>query len=356
MKRHSYVSTLRAVICAVALVALSVPARRAEVAAAAAQPPPCVQYGAFSKNVSYIVAKNEGFFEREGLSVCYNQVRSSNQQFDDLMSGRYDIVTAASDNAVTRVLNSALPVSMIAGLEMNNDQVLAVNTARGIHTYEDLRGKPIAVDAPDTGFSFLLRKILADHGLFLENGDYTLQPVGGVALRYAALQAGQTTTGQPVYASMINYPFAAQLRAPVEVLARAEDYFYPYQGGAFTVRHDYSASHPDTIIRFLRAIIDGGEFARRRQNRETVVAHIAAELGVSNEIAGRELDASLDRQTGENPRAKIDKQALIGTIELRQEFGGFTSPLGDIKKIVKPCANCLYDDRFWKAASGGSDD
>jgi ABC-type nitrate/sulfonate/bicarbonate transport system substrate-binding protein len=317
---------------------------------------PCVQYGAFSRNVSYIVAQREGFFAREGLTVCYNQVRSSDQQFDDLLSGRYDIITAASDNAVTRVINSNLPISMVAGLEMNNDQVLAVNTAMGINTFEDLRGKPIAVDAPDTGFSFLLRKILAQHGLRLENGDYTLQPVGGVALRYAALQAGRTSTGAPVYASMINYPFAAQLRDPVKVLARAEDYFFPYQGGTFTVRHDYSASHPETLTSFLRAFIAGGDFARQTQNRAAVIAHIAAELGVSTEIAARELDASLDPDTGENPLARMDKQALIGTIELRQEFGGFNAPLGNIRKLVKPCPNCLYDDRFWKEARRGYED
>ena len=349
MRRHSRFIGLLTLLVSLSLLAAS-PAHTS-----AAIQGGCVQYGAFSKNVSYIVAKSEGFFEREGLTVCYNQVRSSNQQWDDLMAGRYDIISAASDNAVTRVVNSGLPISMVAGLEMNNDQVLAINTARGIHTYADLRGKPIAVDAPDTGFSFLLRKILAEHGLFLENGDYTLQPIGGVALRYAALQAGQTVDGQPVYASMINYPFAAQLRDPVEVLARAEDYVFPYQGGAFAVRHDYSASHPDTVTRFLRAIIDGGRFARRERNRETVIGYISAELGVSAEIAERELDATLDRQTGENHNAKIDKQALIGTIELRQEFGGFTVPPGDIKKLVKPCENCLYDDRFWKAAMNSSE-
>jgi ABC-type nitrate/sulfonate/bicarbonate transport system substrate-binding protein len=314
----------------------------------------CVRYGAFSRNVSYIVAKREGFFGREGLTACYNQVRSSDQQWADLFAGRYDIISAASDTTVTRVVNMGLPVSIVAGLEMNNDQVLAVNAARGINTFEDLRGKPIAVDAPDTGFSFLLRKILAEHGLLLENGDYSLQPVGGVALRYAALQAGRTADGQPVYASMINYPFAAQLREPVRVLARAEEYVFPYQGGAFAVRHDYSASHPDTITSFLRAIIDGGEFARRPQNRAAVVAHISAELGVSAEIAERELDASLDRRTGENHKAKLDKQALLGTIELRQQFGGFDAPLGDLNRLVSPCENCLYDDRFWKAAVGNS--
>ncbi|MDQ1558119.1 MAG: hypothetical protein QOD32_1179 [Pyrinomonadaceae bacterium] len=349
MRRHSYLpSLLSLLVCFFFTGVVSPDNARAAVQSS------CVQYGAFSKNVSYIVAKHEGFFEREGLTVCYNQVRSSDQQYADLFAGRYDIISAASDTVITRKVNLNLPLSMIAGLEMNNDQVLAVNKARGINSFEDLRGKPIAVDAPDTGFSFLLRKILAEHGLLLENGDYTLQPIGGVALRYAALQAGQTASGQPVYASMINYPFAAQLHEPVTVLARAEDYVFPYQGGAFAVRHDYSASHPDTITHFLRAMIDGGEFARRPRNRALVIGYIAAELGVTNDIAERELSASLDRQTGENHKAKIDKQALIGTIELRQEFNGFTAPLGDINQLVQPCENCLYDDRFWKAAIGNS--
>lgn len=348
MYRKISLSILIAVVAGLALLPGTLRSARAQ--------QPCVQYGAFSRNVSYIVAQREGFFAAQGLTVCYNQVRSSDQQWNDFLSGRYDIISAASDTAVTRIVNSNLPISMVAGLEMNNDQVLAVNTAMGIHTFEDLRGKPIAVDAPDTGFSFLLRKILAEHGLRLENGDYTLQPVGGVALRYAALQAGRTPAGAPVYASMINYPFAAQLREPVEVLARAEDYVFPYQGGAFTVRHDYSASHPETVTSFLRAIIAGGDFARRPENRAAVLAHIAAELGVSAEIAGRELDASLDPDTGENPLARMDKQALIGTIELRQEFGGFIAPLGNIRKLVKPCPNCLYDDRFWKEARRGYED
>ncbi|MDQ1611314.1 MAG: hypothetical protein QOG00_1245 [Pyrinomonadaceae bacterium] len=76
--------------------------------------------------------------------------------------------------------------------------------------------------------------------------------------------------------------------------------------------------------------------------------------GVTSDIAERGLSASLDRQTGENHKAKIDKQALIVTIELRQEFNGFTAPLGDINQLVQPCENCLYDDRFWKAAIGNS--
>jgi len=56
-----------------------------------------------------------------------------------------------------------------------------------------------------------------------------------------------------------------------------------------------------------------------------------------------------------NLEAKLDKQALIGTILLHEEFGGFAAPLGDINRLVDPCENCLYDDRFWKAAVRGSE-
>lgn len=69
--KHFFVLTLTLCLCLLAVVS----ATRARVSAQEG----CVQYGAFSKNVSYIVAKREGFFEREGLAVCYNQVRSSDQ-------------------------------------------------------------------------------------------------------------------------------------------------------------------------------------------------------------------------------------------------------------------------------------
>jgi TRAP-type uncharacterized transport system substrate-binding protein len=40
-----------------------------------------------------------------------------------------------------------------------------------ITSYEDIRGKRLAVDAVATGFSFILRHMLEQHGI--KNGDYT---------------------------------------------------------------------------------------------------------------------------------------------------------------------------------------
>src|SRR5947209_8550347 len=67
--------------------------------------PACIQYGAFTKSVNYIVAQHEGFFAQEGLTICYNQVAGSIQQFDTLFAGGYDIISTASDNVANRVVN-----------------------------------------------------------------------------------------------------------------------------------------------------------------------------------------------------------------------------------------------------------
>lgn len=321
---------------------------------------PCVQMGSFVKSAAYIVAQREGLFAQEGVQVCYNQITSSAQGFSDFLSGKYQFITAASDNMVNRFVNSNQPISMIAGIEKGADQVLAVNTANGINSIADLRGKAIAVDAPDSGFVFVLRKILAASGLYLERGDYSFQLIGGTPLRFNALTAG-TFKGQPVYATMLVYPFTARVQAPVKVVAKASDFVTPYQSAAIAVTHAYANSNSATVTAFLRAFIKGHQFARRPENRATVIAHMAAELGVTPAIAEANLDVSLDKETGENRSMHMSKKGLTNTVKLRQEFNGFTQPLDDkeIRKLVKPTKNGLYDATYWQAAMrslGESDD
>ncbi len=60
----------------------------------------------FSHLVSFIEAQQQGFFAKKGLTVCYNQVTSSTQQFTSLLAGQYDIVGTTADNVVNRYVNS----------------------------------------------------------------------------------------------------------------------------------------------------------------------------------------------------------------------------------------------------------
>jgi ABC-type nitrate/sulfonate/bicarbonate transport system substrate-binding protein len=316
---------------------------------------PCttVQYGSFFKDASYMVAEREGFFTREGLCVTYNQVTGSVQQFDSLLAGKYDVIATALDNVANRIVNQNLPLSMVAGADKGADFALAVNTARGISKVSDLRGKPIIVDAVNSGFVFALRKILAANGLLLENGDYTLVPVGGTALRFQYLQAGQTPAGDPVYATMLIYPFTAQITAPVSIAARFSDYVAPYQTNGLAVTHDYANTHGSTITAFLRAYIKAGYFLYDPANHDRVVADLMAGYGVSQTVAEADYQAAIDPVSGQNFAAKMSKKGMINVVAVRQEFGGFNNPV-DPKKFVKPSKGGFYDDTFWKAAVKGT--
>src|SRR5262249_56114815 len=72
-----------------------------------------------------------------------------------------------------------------------------------IRSYEDFRGKVMAVDAVDTAFALLLYKMLDLKGV--KKNEYEVKPVGGSLLRYQAMTKDKTYA-----ASMLNPPFSPQ--------------------------------------------------------------------------------------------------------------------------------------------------
>lgn len=319
---------------------------------------PCegIQLGAFGKSVTYVVAVREGFFAKEGVNVCYTQVAGSVQQFDDLLSGKYDLVSTAADNVINRVANQKSPLAIIAGLDRSPGLVLAGNTANGIRTIADLKGKAIEVDAPDSGFVFALRHILKVNGLALENGDYSLRVIGGGTQRFQVLSAGSVVPSgggspQPSYATMLNPPFTQRIAVErnLIILARFSDYVAPYQSGVLTATTSYIETHKDTLYAFLRAMIGAGFFARAPENRERVTASLVAELGLSTDVATGVLDDARNPIYGEVPIALLSRTGMANAIRLRQEFGGLADPNLDGNVLSLP-GNGLYDDRIWLAA------
>ena len=312
----------------------------------------CIQYGAFLHNVSFIEAQQQGFFAKQGLNVCYNQVTSSTQQFNSLLSGQYDIVETTADNAVNRYVNSQLPVQIEAGIDQGAGLDLIVNTANGIHSISDLKGKTVAVDAPNSGYVFALEKLLADNGLSLQNGDYSLQIIGGSLQRFQAISAGHTSTGDPVYATILGTPFSEQAHyvSTLSDVAQFSSSMAPYQGATLVTTRNYAQTNPQTMTKFIAAMIQGYNFAVNPFHKNTVLADIASTDNVSTQIATDIYhDSMYDVVRGENGEELLNTFGLVNTINLRQQFGGFTAPV-DSWQLVQPGTNSLYDDEYWKAA------
>lgn len=118
------------------------------------------------------MANQLGFFEAYGLDVVYNLVPNSVSAFTSLLDGDYDILTATVDNALNYRFNKGENVTVLGQLDQGPDLVVA--SIPSITEFSQLKGKPIMVDSPTSGYAYLLRDVLSANGLELEDGDYYL--------------------------------------------------------------------------------------------------------------------------------------------------------------------------------------
>ena len=86
----------------------------------------------------------------------------------------WQIVSTAFDNVLG--WSGRDGAEIIAVAQVAQGITLPVYVRPEIKTWEDLRGKPLAVDAVDTAYALVLRRVLLAHGLDMERGDYTLVP------------------------------------------------------------------------------------------------------------------------------------------------------------------------------------
>ncbi len=132
-----------------------------------------INYGAFTQTATYSVANQLGFFEAYGLNVTYLQVPNSTYGYNQLLNGGYDIMTGTIDNAVNLRFNQQQPLTVTGQLDGGPE--LTIASIPSITSITQLKGKALMVDSPVSGYAYILRKVLALYGLYLENGDYTFQ-------------------------------------------------------------------------------------------------------------------------------------------------------------------------------------
>ncbi|CAM2157906.1 ABC transporter substrate-binding protein [Paraburkholderia tropica] len=130
-------------------------------------------------------------------SVAGERNRSSDEQFEALVSGRVDAVVTSMDNVINWNSRPG-PKDFRVVAQIERTTPLSLVARPGLSSVEELRGTNILVDAPDNGFVVALKAMLLEAGVV--PGDYRLTPAGGVKERYDALIDGQgdaTLLGPP---------------------------------------------------------------------------------------------------------------------------------------------------------------
>ncbi|GAC1329515.1 MAG: hypothetical protein NVSMB2_28530 [Chloroflexota bacterium] len=244
-----------------------------------------------------------------------------------LSNGTYDIAYTAFDNVLA--WSGREGAEIVAVAQLDGRTFLPIYVQPDIADWSDLRGKPLAVDAVDTAFALVLRRMLLAHDLDLTRGDYTLVPLGATGARMASMLAGET------YAAILNPPYDRQAAAAGKrLLGDQRDVLPNYPGTVMAVRRTWAVEHGKTLVQFLRAWREAGEFSQAERAQSASL--FAREADLEPAIAAGLLPADFND-------GMINLAGLQTVLDLRNEFG-YALPMG-------PQLSVYVDQSFWSAAA-----
>jgi ABC-type nitrate/sulfonate/bicarbonate transport system substrate-binding protein len=257
----------------------------------------------------------KGIFAKHGLGVQLSFTENSLKQREGLAAGAFEIVQAAVDNAVAMAEAGHDTLIVTGGDDGMNEFLVQPH----IRSFADLKGKVLVVDAPNTAYAVLAKKILQKEGL-QAGRDYTVKPVGRGELRLKAMAESKENA-----AAILNLPFTIQGEAiglrslgnPVEILG-------PYQAGGAWLLRSWARANERTLVRYIAAYVEALRWSLASANREESIAILMDRLKLSRDVAERSLRALADPRRGFTPDAAFDREGFRNLLALRAEVEGGT--------------------------------
>jgi NitT/TauT family transport system substrate-binding protein len=267
-----------------------------------------------SSNLPLFAAMENGCFARRDVQIEIQLTPNSDEQRAGLAAGKFDIAHAAVDNAVAMVESQNQDVVIVCGGDagMNDFMVRAE-----VNSFDGLRGKLLAVDAPNTAFALVAKKILKNNGL-LEGRDYAVKLAGGTGPRSAAM-----LTEPQLAAAMINPPFSfTMLEKDLKSLGSQFDLLGPYQAtGAFVMR-PWANANSEALTQYLAAYIEGQRHVMNPANRSQMIDLLTRRFNLSPAVAEGSYAALTTPGSGLAPDARFNHEGFITVLAIRAEMEG----------------------------------
>lgn len=288
-----------------------------------------------SSNLPLLAAIEQGYFERRGLQLQVQHTPNSDQQRASLAAGDCDIAHAAVDNAVALVEGAGQDVLIVSGGDAGMNDFMVRGEIQGL---DDLRGKLLAVDAPNTAYALLAKKILKNQGL-LEGRDYAVKLAGGTGQRAAAMVADPQLA-----AAMINPPFSYTVREQgLKSLGSQYQLLGPYQAtGAFVLR-TWARGHGEALVSYLAAYIEGQRHVMNPAHRSAMLDLLGRSFKLAPPAAEGTYAALVAPGSGLAPDARFNREGFETVLAIRAEMEGMWAG-------VPPSADKYLDLSYFEQA------
>jgi ABC-type nitrate/sulfonate/bicarbonate transport system substrate-binding protein len=283
----------------------------------------------FNIDAALAVGRAKGMFAARGLEVDVMVTPNSTDQMRGLGKGAWQIVSTAFDNVLGWSGREGAEIVAIAQVSAGN--TLPVYVRPEIKNWDDLRGKALAVDAVDTAYALVLRRVLLAHGLEMDRGDYTLIAKGTTSYRLDSMVQGET------FAGVLNPPWDRKAEAAgMKRFADHREVLPDYPGGVYAANRKWAGENRALVAGYLRAWNDALRWAQDEQNRDEVIKVLAAAEKIDEQAAANRL-----RQSPQSGRLNLP--GLQSVLDLRVQFK-LMPPMG--KDLAK-----YYDESFYHEAS-----
>jgi ABC-type nitrate/sulfonate/bicarbonate transport system substrate-binding protein len=263
-------------------------------------------------NLAQFAADAQGYYKKRGLQVELIYTPNSTELRNGLAEGRYHIAHGGVDNAVAQVENDKTDLFVFMG---GNSGMNSLFVQPQINSYDDLRGKIMAVDSPKTAFALLLYKMLEVKGI--KRNEYEVRGVGATHLRLKAMLSDKS-----IAASMLSPPGSIEAkRAGLKDFGSAVSVIGPYQSDTGWVLRSWGKANEDVLVRYIAANIEGIRWALNPANRDALIALAAQRLKQSPDVMAESLKIA-DEQKAYAVDARFDLEGFRNVLKLRAEMLG----------------------------------
>lgn len=218
-----------------------------------------------------LVAQEKGFYRAEGLEVA-NPIMKTPSAVAGLTSGEVHFV--AADSSMRAAMQGA-PVKAVVFYYDRPTMIFMVRPE--IRSFEDLKGKNIAVHTYGSAEDLATREIMRAHGV--ADKDYANVPMGPEPQRILSMTKGLA------HATLLNPDGAAMAETQVPGAKRLASFGdlqkTPFSG--FAVGEKFLTGSPETVKKFLRASLRAMLLTRDQPQEAAAVAEKA--LGMDGKVA-----------------------------------------------------------------------
>jgi ABC-type nitrate/sulfonate/bicarbonate transport system substrate-binding protein len=262
-------------------------------------------------------AEHTGAFKKYDVQVDTAQTLSSDQIGQGLADGKWDVGIGVMDNVIAWNAERTADLQIVAQLERST--IMRFCCVGAYANLQDAAAYTIAVDSTTNGFVLVLYRALARAGIDWRSCRF--DPVGGVKHRFEGMMAGKAA------ATILIPPFDEMARAKgFKVLWDGKDIAPDYPGVVVAARAAWLRDQPESAARYLRALLDAGEWAARPENAEAAKAAL---------VASRYAESAAERLVRDAvPGLQPSLAGWNETVALRRECGLLPNPVPVAERVI----------------------